>query len=257
MDINPNLIKPAFDEAVSKQDIFLDTFYLNLLGDYPVLRPFFKEVDMEKQKSELGRALVFVVNNIESPKRLRAFLLGLGDSHGRLGVKNIHYSWLASALTKTFEQTVGEVWTPEVRDEWVKVVGIIADTMIEGAQISGSQPTVEKTKDPEAMKNRPPTPEERNSQTSAPAQTEVEPVQAEAEQVQAGPEPVRNISDPTPQVEGTPLTIAIPDELKSKLRAKIKAAISEAINEEVQSILREELRNLSDAPVDDWIKKAG
>jgi hemoglobin-like flavoprotein len=58
----------------------------------------------------------------------------LGARHHGYGVRDEHYDTVATALLWTLEQGLGEAFTPETREAWVEVYGILAATMKSGAR---------------------------------------------------------------------------------------------------------------------------
>ena len=58
-------------------------------------------------------------------------LQGLGMRHAGYGVQAAHYETVGAALLKTLGQGLGDAFTPQVRDAWTTVFGVMASVMIE------------------------------------------------------------------------------------------------------------------------------
>ena len=64
----------------------------------------------------------------------------LGARHVQYGVKDEHYDTVAAALVWTLEQGLGPDFTPEVKEAWVAVYGVLAATMKEAAASAALTP---------------------------------------------------------------------------------------------------------------------
>jgi nitric oxide dioxygenase len=53
----------------------------------------------------------------------------LGRRHAGYGVKDEHYTAVATALLWALEQSLGARFTPDVRDAWSAAYGLLASTM--------------------------------------------------------------------------------------------------------------------------------
>ena len=59
-------------------------------------------------------------------------LTALGAKHARYGVKDEHFPIVGEALLDTLGQALGDDFSPEVKEAWVGVWGVIADKMSAG-----------------------------------------------------------------------------------------------------------------------------
>lgn len=66
--------------------------------------------------------------------KLVEVLKDLGTRHATYDVKEVHYPIVGEALLDTLGKALGEGFTPEVKEAWVGVYGIISDTMCQGAK---------------------------------------------------------------------------------------------------------------------------
>jgi len=58
----------------------------------------------------------------------------LGARHASYDVKDVHYPIVGEALLYTLEKALGDAFTPEVKDAWVGVYGVITENMQAGAK---------------------------------------------------------------------------------------------------------------------------
>lgn len=136
MSLQVELLESSFDEIKPHADGFVASFYENLFTANPEAKPLFDTTDMEAQKKKLLSSLVLVVENLRKPDALSGALRGLGARHVKYGALPEHYPLVGGALLTTFEQYLGEKWTPEVKQAWVDAYGVISEIMLDGADYS-------------------------------------------------------------------------------------------------------------------------
>ncbi|HIK10427.1 MAG TPA: pentapeptide repeat-containing protein, partial [Oscillatoriaceae cyanobacterium M33_DOE_052] len=105
----------------------------NLLATHPELRPLFAGTEMPKQQKKLLNSLVLVVEGLRNPEALAQVLQALGARHVGYGTTAKHYGPVGQALLATFEQYLGENWTPEVKKAWTNAYRAITAQMLKGA----------------------------------------------------------------------------------------------------------------------------
>ena len=138
MGLNIKLLRGSFEALKPQAAAIADRFYENLWNDNPGADQLFANADMSKQKLALVNSLVFVVNHLEKPAELEKYLHALGARHVGYGAEEIHYDLVGAALLKTFAEFAGDLWTPELADQWTQAYGIIASIMKEGASVQRS-----------------------------------------------------------------------------------------------------------------------
>ena len=139
MTLNIELLESSFAQVNHNGTDFTDRFYTILLADYPEVQPLFASTHMEKQGKQLFQSLVFTVNNLRNPDTLGDALKGLGTRHVKYGVLPQHYPMVGSSLLKMFEVSLGENWTPQVRQAWTDAYGAVTQLMLAGADYSPEQ----------------------------------------------------------------------------------------------------------------------
>ena len=115
------VIAPIADDAAA-------LFYRRLFEIDPTLRPMFKD-DMTEQRKKLMHMLTAAVKGLPRLDRLVPVIEDLGRRHARYGVTDEHYDTVGSALLWTLEKGLGSAFTPEVKEAWATVYGVLASAM--------------------------------------------------------------------------------------------------------------------------------
>ena len=136
MALQVELLEQSFGAIKPQANEFVSSFYDNLFTANPEAKPLFNTTDMEAQKKKLLSSLVLVVENLRKPDVLEGALKGLGAKHVKYGALPEHYPLVGGALLTTFEQYLGNQWTPEVKQAWVDAYGAISSIMLDGADYS-------------------------------------------------------------------------------------------------------------------------
>ena len=126
------LIRVSFAAVKPIADTAAALFYGRLFDLDPSLRPMFKR-DLEEQGHMLMQVIGVAVTSLDRVETLVPVLHDLGRRHGDYGVRDEHYGTVAEALLWTLQTGLGGKFTPDVRDAWVTVYGVLAGTMQAGA----------------------------------------------------------------------------------------------------------------------------
>ncbi len=110
-----------------------ELFYGRLFVLDPSLRRLFSG-DMAEQGDKLMKTLQVAVNGLGNLDSLVPILENLGHRHVAYGVEPEHYNTVGQALIWTLERGLGDDFTPEVKEAWVTVYGVVSDVMLNGAE---------------------------------------------------------------------------------------------------------------------------
>jgi hemoglobin-like flavoprotein len=110
-------------------------FYENLFKIAPELRPMFRE-DLAGQGMKFFSTLHTIFDMLTAPEAAQSEMDDLSDSHTALGVKVEHFAPMREALDMTLTETLGQDFTPEIRDAWLRAYDDVAADMIRRAGIS-------------------------------------------------------------------------------------------------------------------------
>lgn len=124
------LFKKIFDIAPGSHQIFsfgkeydipTDEMYLNpkMLNHFHLL---FNTIDAAITLMNTGKL-----------NELVTVLIGLGRRHAKYGVVDAHYPVVGEALIYTLQTALGDAFTEEVREEWIKLYALITEKMLQGS----------------------------------------------------------------------------------------------------------------------------
>ena len=107
-------------------------FYTNLFAAAPELQALFKG-DMVAQATKLMQMISVAVGKLDQLDALVPVLQQLGQRHAGYGVVPAHYAVVGAALLNTLDQGLGPAFTPETRQAWTEVYGMMARVMVDAA----------------------------------------------------------------------------------------------------------------------------
>ena len=129
------LVQESFAAVLPIADDAAALFYRRLFELDPSLERMFKG-DMAEQRRKLMQMLTAAVKGLDRLEQLVPVVEDLGRRHAGYGVADAHYDTVGAALLWTLEKGLGNAFTPEVKDAWVTVYGLLAGTMKNAAKES-------------------------------------------------------------------------------------------------------------------------
>jgi hemoglobin-like flavoprotein len=129
------LVQQSFALVVPIADDAAVLFYRRLFELDPSLERMFKG-DMREQRRKLMQMLTAAVKGLDRLEQLVPVVEDLGRRHAGYGVADAHYDTVGAALLWTLEKGIGVFFTPEVKEAWVTVYGLLAGTMKNAAKHS-------------------------------------------------------------------------------------------------------------------------
>lgn len=126
---NKQLVRDTWAKVLPIEQVAADLFYKRLFEIDSSAADLFQGVDIAVQGKQLMAMIGKAVNLLDDLETLTFILKSLGKRHDKYGVKDHHYDTVGAALLWTLEQGLGKDWTPEVKDAWVWVYGVMASTM--------------------------------------------------------------------------------------------------------------------------------
>ena len=139
MTHEPHVLRDSFARVEHVADKLALSFYSRLFVDNPELRDLFP-VMMDVQRSRLLRALVQVLQGLDSPVLLDRYLGQLGHDHRKFAVRPEHYGAVGRALIAALKEYSRGHWTPEIEAAWTAAYGAVAERMIAGAAADADRP---------------------------------------------------------------------------------------------------------------------
>ncbi len=129
------LVQESFAAVMPIADDAAALFYRRLFELDPSLQRMFKG-DMTEQRRKLMQMLTAAVKGLDRLDQLVPVVEELGRRHVGYGVADAHYDTVGAALLWTLEKGLGNAFTPEVKDAWIAVYGLLAGTMKNAAKES-------------------------------------------------------------------------------------------------------------------------
>jgi hemoglobin-like flavoprotein len=126
------LVQDSWEKVLPIEPHAAALFYNRLFTTDPTLQDLFKG-DLGEQKRKLMAMIGVAVKGLTQLEALLPAVRDLGRRHAGYGVQAKDYATVGSALLWTLEQGLGQAFTPETRDAWTEVYGILATTMQQGA----------------------------------------------------------------------------------------------------------------------------
>jgi len=114
-------------------DEFAIAFYRELFRSNPVVKSLFLTNirDQAQKFAQMFELLVISLNDIE---KIIPSLKALGRRHANYGINDSHYGIVGGALIRTLDKSLGNDFTEEVKNAWLKTYGIVSMIMIDSAK---------------------------------------------------------------------------------------------------------------------------
>lgn len=122
------LVQNSFRKVEPIADTAAEIFYAKLFEYDPSLKRLFRH-DMKEQGQKLMKVLKIAVTSLNNLEKLVPALHSLADRHVNYGVSVDDYTPVGNALLFALKKGLGSEFTPELRQAWITVYKIVADTM--------------------------------------------------------------------------------------------------------------------------------
>ena len=122
------LVQTTWESVIPISENAAGLFYNRLFELDPALRPMFT-TDIKEQGAKLMQMITIAVRGLHNIEALVPAVEQLGRRHAGYGVRDKDYDTVASALLWTLEQGLGPAFTPETREAWATIYGVLATTM--------------------------------------------------------------------------------------------------------------------------------
>lgn len=126
------LVQSSFAKVEPIAATAAELFYARLFELDPSLKALFSG-DMDAQGKKLMTMLGTAVRSLNNLDALVPVVQRLGERHVGYGVETGHYVTVGNALLDTLAKGLGDDFTPEVKEAWTTVYGVLSSTMIAAA----------------------------------------------------------------------------------------------------------------------------
>jgi hemoglobin-like flavoprotein len=125
-DSEKSLVIESFAKVAPIAEKAAEIFYNRLWEIDPSTKGLFKKTNMREQGRKLMQTLATAVGALHNLEGIIPVVQQLGKRHIAYGVQKEQYDSVGTALIWTLEQGLGADFTPETKEAWVKVYGILA-----------------------------------------------------------------------------------------------------------------------------------
>lgn len=122
------LLRMSFVTVMDRKGEAGRLFYDRLFAVTPELRPLFKN-DMDAQSHKFIEMLAIVIGLLNDPTALSQTLTQLAHRHRGYGVSDEQFDRVRDALLWTLAEILGDAFTPELRNSWRDLYGMVASAM--------------------------------------------------------------------------------------------------------------------------------
>ena len=119
------LVQSTFKTIEPIAQVTGELMYQRLFELDPSIKPLFKG-DIKQQALMLMTAIGLAVKGLDRPDSIEAAVKALGNRHRGYGVSPNDYPKFGAALLWALEQSMGDAFTPDVKDAWVEAFGMLA-----------------------------------------------------------------------------------------------------------------------------------
>ena len=129
-----DLVRTSFDAMWSMRRDIADLCYSRFFELAPEARDLFPS-DMERQRAKLMDMIAALVGSLDQRALFQSLVSHSGRQHARFGVQPSQYAALGEALIWSLERKFGASFTPELRESWRALYGMVQVEMLRaGAQ---------------------------------------------------------------------------------------------------------------------------
>ena len=123
------LVRSSWSMLADRADVLSLRFYAHLFAIDQSAARLFTGVDMVEQRKKLVQTLTVVVRALDDVDSLLPAVAALGKRHARYGVEHHHFESVGEALLQAFADTLGDVFTPQLRVAWAEAYALLASVM--------------------------------------------------------------------------------------------------------------------------------
>lgn len=122
------LVKESWAKVLPITETAAELFYGKLFELDPSVKSLFKG-DMKEQGKKLMSILNTAVNALDKLDTIVPAIQDMGKRHVDYGVKDEHYDTVGEALIWTLGEGLQDDFTDDVKQAWISVYTLVADTM--------------------------------------------------------------------------------------------------------------------------------
>jgi hemoglobin-like flavoprotein len=129
------LIRQSFDAIWPVRRKLTAEFYRRFFELAPDAKGLFHG-DMERQHLKLMDMLAAIVGTLDKRAMFQSIISYSGRQHVQFGAKPLHFTAFGNALIWSLEQQFGALFTPEMKEAWIKLYDAVQSEMIRAGSAS-------------------------------------------------------------------------------------------------------------------------
>lgn len=127
------LVKNSWSFVITNAEEAGQLFYGRLFEVAPGVKHMFKS-DPKDQARKLMNMVTLIVAKLQKLDEIMFEIKALAQRHGKYGAKVEHYAVVGECLLWTLEKGLGDKWTKETKEAWMKVYDVLSRAMIQSQQ---------------------------------------------------------------------------------------------------------------------------
>lgn len=127
------IIRDSVKYLAGHEELFANSFYERLWSDYPVTKKLFATTEINVQKMELIKSILYIISTLDKPSELKDYLFKNGVRHVTYGIHPEHYPMVHSTLKLTLRDVFGKNFSKEIEKSWCLLADLIIEEMKIGA----------------------------------------------------------------------------------------------------------------------------
>lgn len=133
------LVQASFAKVAPIAETAAELFYARLFELDPSVKVLFK-TDLKEQGKRLMSMIATAVAGLNDVEALVPAVQDMGRRHIKYGVTREQYGTVGQALLDTLAKGLGDDFTPEVKNAWTVIYGVLSTTMIAAAYDEAGEP---------------------------------------------------------------------------------------------------------------------
>ena len=129
-----NLVRQSFDAIWPVRRKLAAVFYSRFFELAPDAMPLFPN-DMERQHMKLMDTIAAIVGALDKRELFQSIIRHTGRQHAQFGAKPSHFAAFGDALVWGLERQLGDAFTPEVKDAWTTLYGVVQSEMMRAGRL--------------------------------------------------------------------------------------------------------------------------
>nr|WP_279627941.1 globin domain-containing protein [Leptospira brenneri] len=125
-------LQKSFDVILRNSSPFYTRFYQKLLERRPDFKNLFSNTNFDQQGEKLVSMIQYAIDRLAILQKIKTELINLGKRHVSYGVREEDYQDTGMVLLETLEESLGDEWTQNLKENWQLAITEVASLMIQG-----------------------------------------------------------------------------------------------------------------------------